>query len=940
MVNNTKNKQLQNKYSDHDQNELKLQKKQKNSIPKEKREHIKPQKNQQPQHEPPLTLEYHNENEKLFWKVMKNKYIKSIIYSFLHDGSNIQNKIYKYDEICSVQFLIENNLIELLKYKVKRGECLIDFLPILNKKNNQKYTPPPPQPNEDLIERKSIFKIIKNDTEFYQHLFRNYNQNFISNEKTFLVKGHTTSTLSLQLEDDDKFDLKIETKKQIIKDDNECAFKIFQNINSIQATADDFYESISKGSIKIAKLVYNQLKKELNFKKHEITAKVWKNYTFLNSNSPMFKDYIGTSPSPALLLNSTYSSTSFSSSSSSISSPPNNSIINNKKLNTINKSTNLLLLHLKLIPPKEMNNINQDIFKIEIKNLKVKKLLESCKTISIILQHTNLFDGYIKTLKKKDISDKYMGFEGELQTYLPNPSIDFLCLDKLIEIEQNLKTQSMESYVHSIIPNDHNNNVFKLYKMLLTFTDYSTVFRDNYLFFKCKYFNDFSLCKSAIDKQLAYQLGSFENVLPNSSHLSNLFQLFSFCQNEKETQIKFINQAIDNIIQCFKDSKKPLIKPLDLITTLLHFDWIEMISIFYKNLKDIVKDEKQLIPTNIIDHIKSTTAFDFYVNNNLITFNNHQINLNNCLMKKSSFNEQQPLNLMNHIKKNHNKIYKELINSIDITINDPINYTIESLLFIYNNINDFQYCYDRINVWKRDNIHLSLNQFIQLVNCTPINKKYNYLCGNGSTHILDQFNFDSCLLKYNWVINNKHHDILSNRCDGYYESKVNGLDPKFIIILYQYYNYRNLILNDIFPRLDSLDPIVFNTPSTSVVFKITSAIGERCDLKSLEIILKLMDFSSFNSAFLNYFYTNFLFLVTSIALKNGHFKIFQYLKSNYPFLFDIKISFSGNENNLESFRSYQINILFDRLRDISVIYNLVDFFNELKNNIFFDHFNK
>ncbi|KAM9955938.1 hypothetical protein ACTFIW_002146 [Dictyostelium discoideum] len=919
MVKGIKNKR--NKYGQNDQHEPKLEKS-KIQTPKEKGEHQgEPQLPQQKQ-------EY-DENEKLFWKVIKNKFLKTHIFSFINDKSKIQNKIYKYDEIYSVQFLIKNNLIELLKYKVKRGETLIDFLPFLKKRNFQNYKPPIEDPND----RKSIFKVIKNDTEFYQNLFKNYNQNFISNEKTFFASGFIPSILPLPTENN-RFDLKIETKKQIIKDDNECAFKIFQNVNSVPITDEDFCEAISIGSIKTAKLIFNRIKKEPNFKKHELIGKVWKNYTFLNSNSPMFKDFtFKNSPSTF----ETYSTLSLSSQSLSPSSPSSSSQIPTKsKFKIINKSVKLLLIDLKFIPPKEMNNINQDIFKIDIKVLKVKHLLESCKTISMILQFTNLFDTYLKNLKKKEISDKFMGFEGELQTYLPNPLIDFLSFEKLIEIEQNLKPKSIESLVHSISTSDtDSDNIFKLFKMLLTFTDYSTVFRDNFIFFKCKYFNDYSLCMSAKDKQLPFQLGSFENISPNSSYLSNLFLLFSYCQNEKEIQTKFINQAIENIIQSLKDSKMPIIKPLNLIITLLHFDYIEFISIFYKNLKDIIKNDKDLLPIDLISHIKSTTTFDFFINSNLLI--KDQINLKNCLISKNSGGGggSEPLNLMYHIKSNYNNIYKELISSIDTTINDPIYYSIESLLFIYNNIKDFEYCYERINVWKRSNIALSLYQFIELVNCTPITKQYNYICGNGS---FDNFNYDSCLLKYNWVIRYKKHDIQSNRCDSNYGLTDIGIDAKLVIPLYQYYNHNKLMLNDIFPKLNTLDPIIFNKPQNHLIHKIISAIGERGDIKSLETLLNLMDFSNFNRTSFFYFYSFFLFVILAGALKNGHLKLFQYLKSNYPHFFNEKLNFGDNINNLESYGVFQINTLFEILRDISIIYNLVDIFNEMKNHIFFDHF--
>ncbi|KAK5580864.1 hypothetical protein RB653_000888 [Dictyostelium firmibasis] len=89
-----------------------------------------------------------DENEKLFWKVFRNKYLNRQIVDKLCTGKHSL----RYDEIFNVNHMIGSNEIELLKDKVNTNQYLTGF-------------------STSLV---NLFQSIKDDKKFYSNLFKFY----------------------------------------------------------------------------------------------------------------------------------------------------------------------------------------------------------------------------------------------------------------------------------------------------------------------------------------------------------------------------------------------------------------------------------------------------------------------------------------------------------------------------------------------------------------------------------------------------------------------------------------------------------------------------------------------------------------------------------------------------------------------------------------------
>ncbi|KAM9970559.1 hypothetical protein ACTFIR_002419 [Dictyostelium discoideum] len=120
-------------------------------------------------------------SERLFWKIFKNKVLfKNIFSNFHHSFLN------SYHCINDLSFMVKNNQIELLKDKVYKNQLHIEYNEYLPKQQ--------PQQQQQLVSRsvnskpikslhwyEYIFKAIKDDVNFYQYLFLNYNKYFLNN---------------------------------------------------------------------------------------------------------------------------------------------------------------------------------------------------------------------------------------------------------------------------------------------------------------------------------------------------------------------------------------------------------------------------------------------------------------------------------------------------------------------------------------------------------------------------------------------------------------------------------------------------------------------------------------------------------------------------------------------------------------------------------------
>ncbi|KAM9960457.1 hypothetical protein ACTFIW_009598 [Dictyostelium discoideum] len=754
----------------------------------------------------------------LFWKIWKNKYLKSVILNFLK--TELKVGVYSYDEIVSVQWLLQNNYIELLRYKAKRGDLLVDFFDFNVEESKNK-------------EPKNLYKQIKNDFQLYKDLFKNYPMYFTQPYYKYNInKNHMVDPIRFGLH----FPMSIKeyTYRESIMNDNVAPFSLLE-----YERVDIFYLAIDFGSVDVAKYLFNT---KLKSQKNDINGKVWKNHTFTNTT-----------------LNQ-----------------------NPKHFNIINKIVKLLIVDLKLIPPKEMNKICQDIFHVDIKSLTVSELYECCFTIALLLEQTQFFKDYQLQISKGTIIDKYMNYTGYLQNYLPNPSTDFLTTTQINQMKSihNLNQTYLTSKVISISKDDE--NVYKLIKMLLPFTNYSKSYKNNFFYFNFKYSNNGLLNFKIVKKAKDISITDEENKT-NTTTSSSLIILKDFKFGDSIENVIFGNQeSINSKIESFNSfedfqefTNNPIIiKPKILMTILLELNRLDLIIQTLESLLNEIPKEK-LFPVGLLNHIKSIEIFDYLLN---IKSLKDEFSFRNCLETDKGLN-----NIMEHIKTNHFNLYFEFLNSIDPISNTPIHYSFTSLKFIYKNIKDFhENFYERVDIWTRWNyFSLSMDDFIELVKFTPISQKYSYHCGTLG-------NDDLVLKRLHWVKKYRSYDLLSGRCDREYGNKL-GIDTETTIHIYDYLfgDMNKLKTFQIPMALNNNYDHLINFTVDNFFSKVFKLIGSRGDIKALEIIMEILQSKPIvTNLYYNFLYGSVLNPIIVEAVKNCKFNVFDFLKLNYPWIFD------------------------------------------------------
>ncbi|KAM9995595.1 hypothetical protein ACTFIY_001788 [Dictyostelium cf. discoideum] len=117
------------------------------------------------------------ENELLFWKVFKNK---SIFKTIMSHTQTISTSMIQYDHIISVESMLNNNQINILKDKVKSNKYL-SFFPKELYNFRVAY--------QKTMGWYELFIKIQDDKEFYRNLFKNYKDQipFLDNNNKFRI---------------------------------------------------------------------------------------------------------------------------------------------------------------------------------------------------------------------------------------------------------------------------------------------------------------------------------------------------------------------------------------------------------------------------------------------------------------------------------------------------------------------------------------------------------------------------------------------------------------------------------------------------------------------------------------------------------------------------------------------------------------------------------
>ncbi|KAN0029722.1 hypothetical protein ACTA71_007858 [Dictyostelium dimigraforme] len=113
------------------------------------------------------------ENEKRFWSIYRNCFIRSLIFDKIKTIEPMKYGVFKYDQIIEVEWLLNYNYEYLLWWKVKERNYLVFKGSILKEFN-----------------KKCLFNYFKDDKEFYSNLLLNYPNYFKPNERnsSFLEK--------------------------------------------------------------------------------------------------------------------------------------------------------------------------------------------------------------------------------------------------------------------------------------------------------------------------------------------------------------------------------------------------------------------------------------------------------------------------------------------------------------------------------------------------------------------------------------------------------------------------------------------------------------------------------------------------------------------------------------------------------------------------------
>ncbi|KAM9970078.1 hypothetical protein ACTFIR_001918 [Dictyostelium discoideum] len=117
------------------------------------------------------------ENELLFWKVFKNK---SIFKTIMSHTQTLSTSMIQYDHIVSVESMLKNNQINILKDKVKSNKYLSFFSYVFHTLNSVGK-------NEKEMGWYALFLKIQDDKQFYRNLFKNYKDqiSFVDNNNKF-----------------------------------------------------------------------------------------------------------------------------------------------------------------------------------------------------------------------------------------------------------------------------------------------------------------------------------------------------------------------------------------------------------------------------------------------------------------------------------------------------------------------------------------------------------------------------------------------------------------------------------------------------------------------------------------------------------------------------------------------------------------------------------
>ncbi|KAM9970353.1 hypothetical protein ACTFIR_002208 [Dictyostelium discoideum] len=729
-----------------------------------------------------------NNNDSLFYnKIWKNIVIRNKIIKYISIGNN-RFGIIKFEKVISALFFIENGYFRQLRDKIKNSEYLV-LNGIGNDKNEWPHSVYSKSSNSSnttiysknlLLNKNCIFNkekaAIHWDLHFYIDLFKNYSNYYLKS--------------NIQ-----------ETENLLIDYDNELALKVLHEHFNHKLQIDLFFKSFIIGSYECAFYLFNQLK---IIKSNSLIIKIW---------NLLYQDIEN-----SIELNSSSSSSS-GASSISIQDSENEHL-------RINEKFNFLLNKLKL--PLPNNQIPTPyIFNIKIYQSKLSTVLESVK---IIIKIKPLFNKFIKSVNDKSYKLKNtnstttttinnLTFLKEFEKVINNFEINLLELNE-IENMKFSKNDLLKNIMDIDLNENENENVLKIYNLLLPFTNHFNCYLENLNYINIKYKNDYqyystlllSIENSTIKIKSIINLKMFGqykfNDLLEMGHSDD--SLFKFCKNDENVKIDYINKVlvdlksqnqpnsiliIEKLMSNFINENNLQLSRLIINQLLNNDDYLNVVSLMDK---ETIRLRLKRI---FISMVKSIEMFDLLYKEVVINDQDLNQQLSNSILKILINNNKSII--FEHFKKNYPLEYYSSIEQLDLVNNGGVSFDVYK--FVYDNIDDFISIYSMINVWSVTSLNLSIDQFIYLIQRTPKNKNYhcfnnvvffNYIVLNLPNDIeigkcqLDTFNKD--LFNYFKIINNNNNnDNDNNNNNNNNNNNQNELIEFIDKLNIQYYVFKN-----------------------------------------------------------------------------------------------------------------------------------------------------
>ncbi|KAM9999561.1 hypothetical protein ACTFIZ_008030 [Dictyostelium cf. discoideum] len=858
-----------------------------------------------------------NENyQLLFWKVFKNVYLFKKIMNHTH---YLKNLIKSYDSIISVEEMLNENKIEMLKDKVKRNQYLVFSGGCF----------------------RILFSKIQDDIGFYECLFKYYNKSIpdFNNSQIFFAMelSHCNCFGGLQI---------------YIEQYN---FKADQRLLN---------KAVESGSINVIEQLI-KLIEPTTIKINEIWNSLFGLYLTLNNKPSKNKisDIIFKRYQTIIELFSTTTTTTTTTKTTTTTT-------------TTTKTTTTTVTYLKLIndlqSPQSKENYENTInnkFKTVlidplcplINDFNLNDLINACHSIIIILSSNDLknqidiekiINNKNKLFSKKqlestitspinhDCNDKILknNIRLLLDFYYSNFSNYLNCSKIFLNIYYGNNNQEDENFDgifnESLKYLNGNNNSFEVnsiqfFKQILKLGNFKLL---------KEWFEFVSPNSITIIKTLMYEDSKKKTEIKN-------YYLFSNCKNDLNIQINFI----DLVINDFKNKKINQKKKLDiwfLFFCLVGFDNIKLIKHFINKLKgengngnnnNNDDDYFKTIPTTINDYdhfpllisgsIKSIEMLDF------IGKEFPQLLFNN---EYSIWFHLKNLNLLKYYIESFNKITNQYptlkLNNFEI----PSSVSFSIIRYVIENPNIFKY--DKaitsikpfdLNCYSNDEL-ISTYQYI--VKNTDINFSPSLYCSHYQYDLIQPPIF---ILQFiNWLFDNYNQDDFKS--NGRFHFKNDCFLIKYLYLTGRFSKKMNIQSDQQQNSNDNeQDEIVKNIElfskkymgiytSIELIYKF---ITNYLDTTAFDFIMDKVykKFGSASKSLLNDIKYN-IFDILSFAVESGQLKFLQHIQSHHSILLSTNLKFSLLSNKeLLNFASISLSNDFIEITEFFLDFKLVNF---------------